>query len=81
MGNIIGSNIFNLLVILGCCSMLSPIAVPIGIVNGDAWWMLGLTVLILPLMLMGRRINRWEGGVLFMAYALYLGLLLGSTQA
>jgi len=76
VGNVIGSNIFNVLVILGCCSIVSPLAVPMGIVHGDAWWMLGITALMLPLMVRGFRINRWEGCALLAVYAAYLVVLL-----
>jgi len=76
IGNVIGSNIFNLLVILGVCATVAPLPVPQGVLASDAWWMAGVTALMLPLMLMGRRIKRWEGGVLLVTYAAYLCLFL-----
>jgi cation:H+ antiporter len=76
IGNVIGSNIFNLLVILGVCSAVAPLAVPQAIAANDVWWMVGVTALLLPLMVRGLRVNRWEGGLLIVVYGAYLWFLL-----
>ncbi|MCC6511229.1 MAG: sodium:calcium antiporter, partial [Pirellulaceae bacterium] len=76
IGNVIGSNLFNILVILGLTGFISPLAVQPSIVHSDAWWMLGTTVLLLPILLNGRKVNRWEGGILVAVYGVYLTLLL-----
>jgi cation:H+ antiporter len=76
IGNIIGSNLFNILGILGLSALASPLPVPRGIIDSDNWWMLGITLLLFPLMATGLRINRWEGALLLGGYALYLGVLL-----
>jgi cation:H+ antiporter len=47
------------------------------VIASDAWWMLGVTVLLLPLIFTARRIARWEGILLLAAYGLYLAVLLG----
>jgi cation:H+ antiporter len=76
IGNIIGSNLFNILGILGLSSVVTALPVNPAIVHGDNWWMLGLTLLLFPLMQTGQVIKRWEGVVLFASYATYIGLLL-----
>lgn len=77
IGNIIGSNLFNILGILGLSAVFAPLAIAPQIRDSDNWWMLGITLLLFPLMFTGMRINRWEGGTLLGVYAVYLGLLLG----
>jgi cation:H+ antiporter len=76
INNVIGSNLFNLLGILGLSALAAPLPVNEAIVASDNWWMLGVTVLLFPLMFTGLRINRWEGGLLLAVYGTYLGLLL-----
>jgi cation:H+ antiporter len=79
IGNVIGSNLFNILVILGLCSIVAPLQVPAGIQYGDAWWLMGVTVLLLPLMVVGRNIRRWEGALLLAVYAAYMATLFGNA--
>lgn len=76
IGNVIGSNLFNILGILGLSALISPLAVNPLIVARDSWWMLGTTLLLFPLMYTGFRVMRWEGGVLLATYGVYLALLL-----
>lgn len=76
IGNVIGSNLFNILVILGLTGLVKPLPVQASIVSSDCWWMLGVTAVLLPILLNGRKVNRWEGAVLLAAYAAYLGVLL-----
>jgi cation:H+ antiporter len=76
VANMIGSNIFNLLAILGVTALMRPFSFSPAVASTDNWWMLGTTVLLLPIMLYGRRITQWEGAVLVGVYALYLMFLL-----
>ncbi|HEX9894030.1 MAG TPA: hypothetical protein VGA78_08890, partial [Gemmatimonadales bacterium] len=76
IANLIGSNIFNLLGILGVAGLILPIPVSPAILRGDVWWMLGTSALIYPLMRGGMKLSRKEGALLFGAYLLYVGLLL-----
>ncbi len=64
VGNVIGSNIFNILGILGVTALILPIPIQAGTIRLDLWVMLGTALLLLPLMRTGFRINRWEGGLL-----------------
>ena len=79
IGNVIGSNLFNLLVILGVSAMASPLSVQPALLASDYWWMLGVTLLVFPVMFSGLRISRWEGGALFLVYCVYITLLLFGT--
>jgi cation:H+ antiporter len=80
VANVIGSNLFNILGILGINALITPLPISPGIARSDNWWMLGTTVLLFPLLFTGRRINRWEGLVLLAAYGLYLFFLLVRTN-
>ena len=78
VGNVIGSNIFNMLGILGIVGVSSPglIVVPRGIVGFDLPVMLGASIICVPIFLTGFTIGRREGAVFFLAYAGYLVYLL-----
>jgi cation:H+ antiporter len=80
IGNVIGSNLFNILGTLGVCGLVAPLPVEATLIHYDSWWMLGVTLLLFPLMFTGLRVNRWEGGLLLSIYALYIGLVLASPS-
>jgi cation:H+ antiporter len=71
IGNVIGSNIFNILGILGVAGLIRPLE-GAAILPRDLYLMMTLSVVLLPLLWSGLRVSRWEGGVLF---AMYLGYL------
>lgn len=83
LGNVLGSNLFNLLGVVGLAGVIQPIAVPDGVLARDWVVMAGFTVslFVLGYGFRGRlgRINRWEGAGLLGAYAAYTGWLV-STQ-
>lgn len=76
VGNLIGSNIFNVLGILGTTALITPIAVSEDALRMDAWWMLGTSFVLFPLMRRRMVLGRVEGLVLLGGYAVYLYLLL-----
>jgi cation:H+ antiporter len=76
VANIIGSNIFNILGILGVSALVAPIAVSPALIGTDMWWMIGTALLLLPLMRSQARLSRAEGGLLVAVYAAYLMVLL-----
>lgn len=76
VGNVLGSNIFNLLGILGVSALLQPLPVHARILQFDQWVMLAAALLVLLFLYTGRRISRLEGGILLIGYGLYLGLSL-----
>lgn len=73
LGNVIGSNIFNILGILGITALVQPMIVPEEIIQLDIWVMLAATVLLVAFARSGWRIGRMEGGILL---GLYVGYLL-----
>lgn len=80
IGNILGSNLFNILMILGIGGMVSPLPVPPELIRSDACWMFGVMLLLFPLMHTGFRINRAEGALLLGVYTTYLFLLLRTPE-
>ena len=60
IGNVIGSNIMNVLVILGLTALIAPIAVDRKAIKVDMPFMLGISILLLPLGLTGGVVDRWE---------------------
>lgn len=76
VANMIGSNIFNVLGILGIAALITPIPVAQAIIQSDMWWMIGTGALLLPVIWTGRVIGRLEGTVLAAAYLAYVVLLL-----
>ena len=74
VGNILGSNIFNLLGILGVSALLQPLPVHERILQFDQWVMLVASLLLFLFLYTGRRLSRLEGGILLAAYAVYVGL-------
>ena len=75
-GNIVGSNIFNVLFILGTTSMIQPIDIPAQIARFDIWVMLAATGLLVYFARTGTKIQRWEGGVFMACYVAYTGYLI-----
>lgn len=78
IGNLMGSNIFNILSILGITSIIKPITVNASIIHIDIIWMLSLTLLILPLMVIGKTINRFTGIILMVVYFVYIYYVVAS---
>ncbi|WP_066452266.1 calcium/sodium antiporter [Halomonas chromatireducens] len=74
IGNILGSNIFNLLGILGFSALLQPLPVHQRILQFDQWVMLGTSVILLFFLYTGRRLSRFEGGLLLLGYGVYVSL-------
>ena len=77
LGNLIGSNIFNLLAVLGITSMITPIKVlDQGLLTNDIFWMLGTSFLILPLVFLpkGLRLGWRDGAILLAVYVLFVYL-------
>ena len=74
IGNVIGSNIFNLLGITGAAAIAAPLPFATSVVSFDIWILLAVTVLFIWFMLTGRRIQRWEGAVLLLLYFSYISL-------
>lgn len=68
VGNVLGSNLFNLFGITGVTALFAPLPFSDKIVSFDLWVLLAATALIIPFMLSGRRISRLEGSILIVLY-------------
>lgn len=75
LGNIVGSNIYNLCGILGLTAIIHPIEVPAEIASFDIWVMLGVTALLIVQLRSGWRLSRLEGLLLLAIYAGYTASL------
>jgi cation:H+ antiporter len=78
LGNILGSNIFNILAVIGITAITKPIPVEnLNILYFDSMWMLGITLLLFPITILFTRgiISKIEGIILLSAYLCYLYLL------
>src|SRR5690606_12756450 len=73
LGNVLGSNIYNLLGIGAVTALVAPTPVTAGIAHVDAPLMLGVTVLLVLFAWTSMRIDRREGAVLLALYASYVG--------
>jgi cation:H+ antiporter len=82
VGNVVGSNTFNILGVLGASSLVAPhpIDVPPAILNFDLPVMTAVAVATLPVFFTGRRIARWEGVVFLFYYAAYTTYLILAAQ-
>ena len=74
-GNVVGSNIFNILGILGVTALVHPLEVPPEIIRLDIWVMAAATLLMILAAVSGWRITRREGVVMLAGYGVYVGWL------
>ena len=72
LGNLMGSNIFNVLSILGITGIIKEINIHSDILNKDIVWMLLIVLMILPLMVMRREVGRVDGLILLIVYFVYI---------
>ena len=75
-GNVLGSNIFNILGILGITAIVQPMTIPAEIIRLDIWVMCAAMVLLVVFARTGYRVDRWEGGVMLAGYVGYIAWLL-----
>jgi cation:H+ antiporter len=75
-GNIVGSNIYNVLGILGVTAIITPISFPSDIVARDWIALCGSAIILVFHAWTGARVSRWEGGTLLALYGVYAALLL-----
>jgi cation:H+ antiporter len=77
VGNVIGSNIFNLYAVMGATSLAAPIIIPESFISVDFWVMAAAALIILPFALKDIKVSRKVGFVflsLYVAYLIYLGI-------
>ena len=83
LGNVVGSNIFNLLLIIGVLAMIAPFSVAPEVLNFDIWALAAISLVILLIIMTGRRIGRGTGLVFLVIYFAYIAyqFLSGSLSA
>ena len=75
LGNLIGSNIFNILAVMGITAMIHPVEIQDPeLLSNDIWWMLGISILIFPLVFFpkGYQLSWIDGLVLITLYSIFL---------
>lgn len=75
LGNIIGSNIFNISAILGATAVVQPLAVPAEMARFDVWVALATALMLMAFAFTGSRLSRTEGGLLVGTYVGYVAIL------
>lgn len=78
LGNVIGSNIFNILFVVGLCAIIFPAETPKDIMKRDVWWNIAVSVGLIILMLDGK-ISRLDGVILLVAFVTYIGIMIRSA--
>ncbi len=84
VGNLVGSNVYNLLLVLGATSAFSPggVGIPLSALRFDFPIMVVVAIACLPIFTTGHRIARWEGWLFFFYFLLYMGYqFLRSTRS
>jgi cation:H+ antiporter len=77
-GNIVGSNIYNILGIIGATALVHPLAIPEDVRLGDWAALIGSAALLLVFALTGKRLARREGAIMLGGYGLYVGYLVAA---
>lgn len=75
VGNLVGSNVFNILAVIGLTAAIKPIPIESHVVSWDLLWMLAIAFILLPMMFIGTRIGRISGVILLGAYITYIVML------
>ena len=77
VGNVVGSNLFNLLLVLGTTATITPLPMGPEVLSWDIGWVLGTAAALIPLALLcglrTPRLGRWQGGLFVLAYLVYIG--------
>ncbi len=80
LGNVVGSNSFNILLIIGTLAILTPFSVANEVISFDIWVMAAASFALLPIMFLTRRIGRIEGGVFLALYIAFIAFQLLSGR-
>lgn len=74
LGNVIGSNLFNILGVLGVVSLIQPLPVAQQLIDFDLWVMMGATILLVPFMMTRWTLSRIEGFIFAASYGIYIAV-------
>jgi cation:H+ antiporter len=72
IGSLVGSNIMNILLVLGGAAITSDIPVDASVMSNDFWWMLATAALLYPILKIGKNISRFEGSIYVACYVAYI---------
>ena len=75
VGNILGSNIFNILAVIGITAFMQPIDIAARFSHTDMWIMLASSIVLIPFMVTNWKLSRTEGFILVLFYFIYIGAL------
>lgn len=78
IGNLVGSNIFNIMIVIGITSIIMPISVAPSVMSFDMFWMLGIALALWPMMFIGKKMGRIHGLILLAAYITFIVISLKS---
>jgi len=78
LGNVIGSNLFNLLLIIGVAGLVGPIPVPIEFLYFDLWVMLAASLILIPVVFMSKDLGKRWGIALCALYVIYIIVVLST---
>lgn len=81
LGNLIGSNIFNVFLAAGISASIIPLPVDVQALEFDFWWMTGIAMLVGLMMMHKGTIHRWKGALLLLIYLAYIGWIGGGVAA
>lgn len=78
IGNLVGSNLFNILGILGITALVHPIGISLSILRFDMFFVIGISLLIFPIMYFGKKVGRLRGIFLCLVYITYIFITIHS---
>ena len=81
VGNVVGSNIFNVLGIMGLTALVKPVGVSAQIASFDIWVMLAVAIVLVPFLVWRGRIGRFSGAAFLALYVGYAVLLFTGVTA
>ena len=81
IGNLVGSNVFNTMLVVGSAGAIRPFAINARLIGEDYWLMIAVSVAFVLIALVGKRINRIAGTILLAVYAGYMVYLFAFTRA
>ncbi len=79
LGNLIGSNIFNIFLAAGISASIIPLPVDVQALEFDLWWMTGIALAVGLMMMHRGLIHRWKGVMLLLAYLIYIAWIGGAV--
>lgn len=80
VGNLVGSNIFNIMAVVGLTAIVKPINVDPSIMSFDVYWMVGIALFMIPVLYVGAKVGRLKGVLLLLSYFSYITILVLKTK-